>query len=75
MAGGTVSIAGTLRGKLTKKGNVRGKLTTYPGGGAPPVWGNITGDIEDQTDLMIELRERDTEAVPESEVEQILYFD
>ena len=33
MAGGTVSIAGTLRGRLTKKGNVGGKLTAYPGGG------------------------------------------
>ncbi len=38
-------------------------------------WGGIKGDIETQMDLQTELHKRDTEAIPISEVEKILYLD
>ena len=48
-------------------GNVQG------GNGRTILWGNITGDIENQEDLMIELHERDTDELTVQEIERILY--
>lgn len=38
-------------------------------------WGEITGDINNQEDLQVELHERDNEALTIQEVEKILYLD
>lgn len=38
-------------------------------------WGTIYGEIENQDDLMIELHERDNDALSVQEIEKILYLD
>lgn len=70
---GTVEIAGVVTGELQNTRNVTGYLSTSPGGGTGSgEWGKITGNIEDQADLQVELAKRDNkiEIIKQNGVEQ-----
>lgn len=54
----------------TIKGNMTSQELGIDGG----KWGEISGDIETQNDLMVELEKRESQAISVTDIEKILYL-
>lgn len=68
----------TIKGNMSTKSkvNLKGNLEFGGRGGHNYLpWGHITGDIENQNDLMSELHDRDNRPMTIQEIEKILYLD
>lgn len=71
---GAVSGTSNITGTLSETGNVSGTVTV-PVFDNDTEWGEITGNIVRQEDLMNELHDRDNRAMTIQEIEKILYLD
>ena len=68
--------------KAQVNGNIKTNQKSLRGNAIPvgqtiiqnAVWGTITGEIERQEDLQIELHERDNDGLSVQEIEAILYL-